>query len=54
MSGVVYFAFMTAWSWFFELAGLSRAITVGLGIAVTLVNLNHPERARGQGAQGRQ
>src|SRR5690606_27579838 len=37
MSGVVYFAFMTAWSWFFELAGLSRVITVGLGIAVTLM-----------------
>lgn len=39
MSGVVYFAFMTAWSWFFELAGLSRVITVGLGIAVTLMGL---------------
>ncbi len=39
MSGVVYFAFMMAWSLFFELAGLSRAITMGLGVLVLLMGL---------------
>jgi hypothetical protein len=39
MSGVVYFAFMTAWSLFFQLAGLSRAITIGLGLVVLAMGL---------------
>jgi hypothetical protein len=39
VSGVVYFAFMTAWSLFFEVAGLSRAITVGLGVVVLAMGL---------------
>jgi hypothetical protein len=39
MSGVVYFAFMTAWSVFFQLAGLSRAITIGLGLVVLFMGL---------------
>lgn len=42
MSGLVYFGFMTAWAVFFELAGLSRWITIVLGLlvlAMGLVNL---------------
>jgi hypothetical protein len=39
MSGIVYFAFMTAWSLFFALAGLSRALTIVLGIVVLLMGL---------------
>lgn len=39
MSGVVYFAFMTAWLGLFELVGLSRTITVVLGAAVFVMGL---------------
>lgn len=42
MSGIVYFLFMTAWLGIFALAGLSRAVTVGLGlllIGMGLINL---------------
>jgi hypothetical protein len=39
MSGVVYFFFMTAWTVFFGLVGLSRPITVGLGIVVFMMGL---------------
>ncbi len=41
-SGVVYFAFMTAWVGLFSLVGLSRAMTIALGVVVLglgLVNL---------------
>jgi hypothetical protein len=39
MSGVVYFFFMTAWSVLFSLVGLSKAITVGLGVVVLVMGL---------------
>jgi len=39
MSGVVYFAFMTAWLSMFELIGLSRSITMGLGLVVAFMGL---------------
>jgi hypothetical protein len=42
MSGLVYFAFMSAWLGAFRLAGASRPITIGLGVvlvALGLVNL---------------
>lgn len=42
MSGIVYFVFMTAWLSLFQLVGLSRPITIGLGVLVLgmgLVNL---------------
>jgi hypothetical protein len=42
MSGVVYFAFMTAWATLFQLVGLSRIATMILGgalLAMGLVNL---------------
>jgi len=39
MSGVVYFAFMTAWLSLFRLAGLSREITIGLGVVILLMGL---------------
>ena len=38
-SGLVYFAFMTAWTHVFALVGLSRYITIGLGIVVLLMGL---------------
>jgi hypothetical protein len=38
-SGVVYFLFMTAWMELFSLAGLSRAITVLLGLVVLAMGL---------------
>jgi hypothetical protein len=38
-SGVVYFVFMTAWMHVFALVGLSRGITIGLGILVLLMGL---------------
>jgi hypothetical protein len=34
MSGVVYFAFMSAWLGVFALTGLSRAVTLGLGVVL--------------------
>jgi len=42
MSGVVYFVFMAAWATLFELVGLSRVVTMVLGVALLgmgLVNL---------------
>ncbi len=39
MSGVVYFLFMTAWLNLFALTGLSRWITVGLGVALVAMGL---------------
>lgn len=39
MSGVVYFLFMTAWHGLFQLIGLSRVITIGLGVIVLLMGL---------------
>lgn len=39
MSGVVYFLFMTAWLGFFLVAGLSRALTVVLGVALVAMGL---------------
>lgn len=39
MSGVVYFLFMTVWLGFFLAAGLSRALTVGLGLALVAMGL---------------
>jgi hypothetical protein len=39
MSGVVYFLFMTAWTSLFALIGLSRVITIGLGIAIVIMGL---------------
>ncbi|MEB2310415.1 MAG: NrdH-redoxin [Sorangiineae bacterium] len=38
-SGVVYFLFMTAWHGLFQLMGLSRAITIGLGAIILLMGL---------------
>jgi hypothetical protein len=38
-SGVVYFAFMTAWLSLFELVGLSRTFTVVLGVAIFSMGL---------------
>jgi thiol-disulfide isomerase/thioredoxin len=61
MSGVVYFLFMSAWTGLFTLAGMSRPITRGLGIALMIagainvkeifwfrggVSLMVPERAK--------
>lgn len=39
MSGAVYFAFMTAWLSMFELVGLSRSMTMILGVLVLLMGL---------------
>ncbi len=39
MSGLVYFAFMTVWLELFEYAGLSRPVTIALGIAVVTMGL---------------
>lgn len=39
MSGLVYFAFMAAWSTFFALAGLSRLVTAILGGALLVMGL---------------
>lgn len=39
MSGVVYFTFMSAWSLLFGLIGLSRAITITLGLLVFVMGL---------------
>jgi len=42
MSGLVYFLFMSAWSLVFRFAGMSRALTIALGVVVVgmgLVNL---------------
>ncbi len=38
-SGVVYFAFMTAWTQVFALVGLSRHLTLALGVVVLLMGL---------------
>jgi thiol-disulfide isomerase/thioredoxin len=39
VSGLVYFLFMTAWINIFAFVGLSRAFTVGLGVAVVVMGL---------------
>ncbi len=39
MSGVVYFLFMTVWVSLFRLVGLSRSITIGLGVVVLVMGL---------------
>ena len=39
MSGLVYFAFMTAWLNLFALTGFARWITVGLGVALVAMGL---------------
>ncbi len=39
MSGIVYFLFMTVWVGFFELAGLSRGVTLGLGVLALVMGL---------------
>lgn len=39
VSGVVYFLFMTVWVELFELVGLSRSITIGLGVVVLLMGI---------------
>ena len=39
MSGIIYFIFMTAWLSLFQLAGLSRQITMGLGVVILLMGL---------------
>lgn len=39
MSGVVYFLFMTVWVGLFHLVGLSRAITIGLGVVVLVMGI---------------
>lgn len=38
-SGLVYFVFMTAWTHVFALVGLSRWVTIGLGVIVLLMGL---------------
>jgi thiol-disulfide isomerase/thioredoxin len=39
MSGVVYFLFMTVWIGLFQLVGLSRTITIALGVAIAAMGL---------------
>lgn len=39
MSGVVYFLFMTVWTGLFAFAGISREVTVALGVLVLLMGL---------------
>lgn len=39
MSGVVYFLFMTVWTGLFHLVGLSRPITIALGVVVLVMGL---------------
>jgi hypothetical protein len=39
MSGLVYFLFMTVWVGLFRLVGISRLITIGLGIVVLAMGL---------------
>jgi hypothetical protein len=39
MSGVVYFAFMSAWATLFSLVGLSRVATIVLGVALVVMGL---------------
>jgi hypothetical protein len=39
MSGAVYFMFMTAWLGIFTLTGLTRGVTIGLGVALIAMGL---------------